>query len=173
MIDWPNVGSHISRIVWGTRAMIVEAKSWICRGWLQPCPSLSPSFSTLSTLLSSLPLKKRETKKKTSLQGRREGTIPAWSSCKGANKKEALREKLCKETFRVGYLVKSWASIRTKAGPLSKLHRLTDSFWHSGVQRRENWGRDRRWGWKIKTKSFFLSERNELWNHFFSFFCTL
>lgn len=35
--------------------------------------------------------------------------------------KEVLREKLCKETFRVGYLVKSWASIRTKAGPLSKL----------------------------------------------------
>lgn len=117
-----------------------------------PVPPFVDLFSTLPTLLSSLPLKKRE---KSNFKKRGRGRLQRGLRVKVQIQNELLRKKLCKKYFMFSILCghqSGW-----NFAPCLNYTNINRLYWHLGVQRRENWGRDRWCGWKIKTKSFFLT----------------
>lgn len=135
-----------------------------------PVPPFLHPFSTLPALLSSLPLKKRE---KSNFKKRGRGRLQRGLRVKVQIKNEVSRKKTMQIILHVQYLVKGVGINQDESTP--RLNYTNNRFyWHLGLQRRENWGRDRWRRWKIKTKSFFLtlSEMNS-GVIFFSFFCTL
>lgn len=156
MIDWPNEGFSLSldclrNTCDDDSKRLSKLKHEFAIGGCSPVPPFLHPFFNSSLFTSS------EEKGKKSLQGRREGKIPVWYSCKGAKTKWGVEEKTMQKISRVQYLENVWASIRIKYAPCLNYAKINRFFWHSGVHRKKNRGRDRGWGWKIKTKSFFLT----------------